>query len=408
MKDQSFQSLRKQLLLVAAAQGMIFWYAIEKLYYLDKGVTLQTIVILGIIAQGSKIAFELPTSVFADRWSRRSSLIASNIFMVLASLVIGLSSSFGFFAIGIVLWSFCDALRSGVYEAFAYDSLKMKGWQGRYRKVYTRMVSAELLVMTFAGLAAGILGRVFGLQMNFFITLVPVATAILVLLKMQEPPIVRTSSQGETWWRHLSGAAKILHKADIRWVVIINTALMGFTFLWYEYYQLIGVNVHVPRIWFGALIACVTLGMTIGAELAHRFAGSKKVLFGGWLVFVTTLVVGMRSGNILIAIANMFVLSIALRMIRVYAEVYLQDRIPSSRRATIFSLAGTVSYVWFFLFAGLFSLALTRFDTRITYTLASIPILLIGLTDIIIKRLPWSTSQTAPLVLEETDHVASL
>jgi MFS family permease len=406
MKNNTLSSLRTQLLLVAAGQGLIFWYAIEKIFYIHQGITLSQIVVIGMVSQGSKIVFELPTSIYADRWSRRRTLLVSNAVLALSSLVIGLAHSFHVFILGAILWALNDALRSGVYEAFAYDSLKVNGLQKHYRKVYTRMVSTELTLLTLAGLLAGWVGHIADLRINFFLSIIPVAAASFVLFKMKEPPIARTKDSGENWLRHLSGATKIMKGDQVRWIILLMSAILGFTYVWYEYYQLVGISVEMPEVWFGVLIGALTMGMVAGAELSHKRPGTKPWLLVGWATLAGTLILGLRPGNAALAVGNLFILFIAMRMIRVYLEVYLHDHIPSERRATILSLAGTLSYIWFFLLAGAFSLLLPRYGARLTFTFVSIPILILALFDIA-KGLKWSTTKKAPFIPAESDHVVN-
>jgi predicted MFS family arabinose efflux permease len=406
MPVSPYRSLRLHLLLLAAAEGAIFWYAIEKLYYMHAGVTLSQLVALGMFCQASKIVFELPTSIFADRWSRRGTLLASCFFMIVSCLVLGLSSSLPLFYVGLGFWSLRDALRSGVYEAFAYDSLKAQGLQKRYQKIYTRMVSVELSVLTVAGLLAGWLGSRYGLHLTFFASIVPMILGGAVLLHMQEPPISRTKEQGENWLRHLAGSAKIMRQAHVRWTILLMTATMGVTFFCYEYYQLLGLDVKTPESWFGVLIGAATLGMVAGAELSHKQPGTKAWIAGSWATIAAAMLFGLRLGSTAGALLTIFVLFVGIRILRVYLEVYLHDHIPSERRATIFSLSGSLSYIWFFGTAGVFSLLLPHIGTRTAMTVAFAPLLALGVLDLL-SRFTWAVNKTAPLdkALAEADHV---
>lgn len=108
--------IKVQLYILAIARGTVFWYAIEKLFELQINITLPQIVIIGIIAQASKAIFEIPTSIVADRWSRRNILLAANVFMIICSIILGTSSTMIIYIIGTLFWSLSDALSSGVYR----------------------------------------------------------------------------------------------------------------------------------------------------------------------------------------------------------------------------------------------------------------------------------------------------
>jgi hypothetical protein len=148
------------------------------------------------------------------------------------------------------------------------------------------------------------------------------------------------------------------------------------------------------------------MGMAAGAELAHKKPGTKFWLLTGWIVLGTTLIFGLRLSNLTLAVTNLFVMFIAIRLLRVFLDVYLHERIPSERRATILSLAGTMSYVWFFAFAGAFSMLLPRYGVRTSLTLVSVPILALAVIDIA-KGLKWSTNKKAAFIPAESDHVVN-
>lgn len=75
-------------------------------------------------------------------------------------------------------------------------------------------------------------------------------------------------------------------------------------------------------------------------------------------------------------------------------EVFLHDRIPSNRRATIMSLASSFSYLWFFSFAGLFSLVLPKFGARDAFIVVSVPLVFVCTIDLI-KGFKWATNKNA-------------
>jgi MFS family permease len=376
------------LYLFAVLRGFVFWYGIEKLFQLHIGLNFQQIVVIGIIAQASQVIFELPTSIVADRWSRRNILIIAHIAMIASCIVIALSKNFGIYSIGVILWACFNALSSGVYEAFAYDYLATRGQKNKFRQVYTRLVSSELLTLALTGLIAGVISRFFSLQLNFFLTIPFFLASIMLLLGTEEPPIKRTTDIGLTWTRHLREAFGVMRSDFLRSAVIIYTVLLGLQAIWYEYYQLVGIDVKVPTIVFGSMIGILTLGMMAGAEIAHKWRASRGIIFKIWLVLIITQLIGLRVGIATLALGNIFIAFVAFRALRAYLEIILHDRIESHVRATIFSLASTAGYAIFFVLALAFTFLLPHIGIRSTLTIISLPLLALGLTDIM-KRIGW-------------------
>lgn len=396
----SLSHLRRELILLGIARGMIFWYAIEKLFEIHIGLSAQQIVLVGMLAQGSKVVFELPTSVFADRWNRRNILIIAQLAMITCCLIAGSSHGIAIYSIGVLFWSLSDALSSGVYEAFAYDSIKAAGHERRFKRVYTRMKSSELISMALAGIVAGLLGVIFNVRLSFYLSIIPSVVSIVLLVRMKEPHFERTADNALNWIGHLGSAFRTLLSTRIRWAAGMYVVFIGLLSIWYEYYQLVGIDIHLRALLFGSLISVLTIGMMVGSELAHRFASNRSTIACVWLGLLATHLVGLRFHNATLAFINLFLTFIALMMLELYLELYLQENIPSERRATIMSLATTLGYAGFFVLATVFALVLKSVGIRWALTIASLPLLVLGIIDLL-RNIPWAIGKTTDSSLPE-------
>lgn len=396
----SLATLRRQLIILGVAKGLLFWYAIEKLFETRIGFSPQQIVLMGVLAQGSKIVFELPTSVLADRWSRRYVLLLAQACMLLSCVILGVSNSLLVYAVGILFWSVSDALTSGVYEAFAYDSVAAAGHKRHFQKVYTRMKSGELLSMATAGVIAGYLSIHFNLRLSFFLSILSTLVCGALLLRLPEPARKGEAHAAMGWISHMNGAFKTLASSKLRWPAVLYVTFMGLLSIWYEYYQLLGVDIKLSPVLFGSLISVLTLGRMVGSEIAHRWAGTRMVMGFVWAAVLATHLVGLRFPTVWVAFASLFVTFVALMLLEIYLELYIHDAISSERRATVFSIASTLGYAWFFVSAGLFGFVLGPLGIRWALTVASLPVLLLGVIDIA-KGIPWAVGKVAAEPLAE-------
>ena len=400
MSQTSVTQLRRQFVILGFAKGFLFWHAIEKLFESRIGITPTQIVAIGVVAQGSKVFFELPTSVFADRWDRRKVLITAQIAMIICTITLGFAHSIQIYIIGTLFWSLSDALSSGVYEAFAYDSIAAAGHKNRFKEIYTRMNSSELFSIGLAGAVAGVLALHFNIRLSFFLSATSALICLVLFLRFREPPRERTSDQNVHWLAHLGGAFKVIATPKIRWTAALYITLIGFLSIWYEYYQLLGLDIKLSSVLFGSLLTVLTFGMIVGSELAHKLAANKTVLTSTWVVLILSQLVGLRFATTLGVFSSLFVTFIAFMLIELYLELYLQDNISSERRATVFSLLTTLSYAWFFVLATIFALVLSHLGIRMTLTIASTPLVVLAVIDII-RRTPWATGKVSTEVAIE-------
>ena len=397
---RDLRSLRFKLVALGLSKGLLFWYAIEKLFESKIGLSPAQIVAVGVLAQGSKLIFELPTSIIADRWSRRRILLAGQTSMLICCIIAGLSNTLLVYTAGVLFWSLSDALTSGVYEAYAYDTIASAGHKRQFQKIYTRMKSAELISMATAGLVAGMLALLYSSRLSYFLSLVSVVGCGWYLLQLPDSRVQREITADREWVSHLSRAFRTLMSTQLRWPICIYIAFMGFLSIWYEYYQLLGVDSRLSPGLFGSLISVLTIGMVVGSEIAHRVRSSRTILSGIWVTLLLTHVVGLHFKGVAAAITCIFITFIALMLLQMYLEVYIHNVIDSHHRATIFSLASTLGYACFFLLAAIFGIAIHHLGIREALTLTSIPILLLGVVDIL-KGSPWAIKQPLPELLTE-------
>lgn len=364
---------------MAAFRGLVFWYAIEKLFQQNLGFSVQQIVILGVIAQTAIVLFEIPSSVFADRASRKKTLILSYLAFSISCVILGLSTNYQMYIFGIIFWSLSDALFSGVFQAFTYDSLLQIKKQDNYRRIISKVTAIELVVMGAAGFSAGFIGAAFNFQLTFFLSVVGAIAVVFILTTMKEPPISRTSEEGLTWIKHLHEGLKVTYKKSLLWASVGLTLLVGLRTVWYEYYGLIALEVNVPEVIFGTIIAFLTVGLVVGSLIAGKWRAQFRSIGFAWLVFWLS--------NILLVVLEdyrsvalvMFSACVGLKMIEIYLDNYIQHHVSSSQRATVVSLISTAGHLLFFAMGLAFSLLSAHISVRATFLAVAMPMLVFSL-----------------------------
>ncbi len=379
---KELKSLTNKLYLLAFLQGFVLWYAVDKLFQIAIGLTTEQILIVGAIAQTSVLLFEIPSSIFADRRSRRLVLIGANIVFIASSFVLGASNSINVYVVGVLLWALSEALFSGVSEAFAYDSLGTINQTKIYRKVASKMEAIQLSTMALAGLSAGFVSITLGFPATFYLSMMAPVVAIMVLLKMKEPPITRTSEQGLSWAMHLGSGLKIMARPAIIWPIIGLSFLFCLASFWYEYYQLIGVETGLPVAISGMVTAVLTVGLVLGALFVNKFAPKARIFAFLWTGLIAVHILLPQISTYSWALTLVFIGAICMMALEVYLETYVQDHIPSSQRATVSSLVSLVGRVCFLLLFGIFLLVSRTMSIRASLALIAIPTLLFGVISV--------------------------
>ena len=346
--NQNAKNILRPLYVWAFIEALIFWYAIEKLLWSSAGITFEQIVVLGVIAQSSQVLIEVPSSIIADRWSRRKTLMISSVFMLVAIVIVLSVQSFLSFAIMSLMWAFYYAFQSGTINAYIYDLLKEKNEQSQYRKAVSRYATFQLSGLLVSSIGASILVKVGNYFTPYWVTIIPSVSAIIILWRMHEPIMEKTEQSMGTAIHHVSSAARnVLAK---KWIIIVFVSLalaMGGRFIWYEYYQLYSIDQLVPAVLFGFMLAMIHVGNILGAEFAHRVKNPNTVMMLSLgLLFVSNLSLLLVNWSfaIIIFLTMCFFGSQAVTIV---LDENLQHETDSELRATTLSLMGLASRIVF-------------------------------------------------------------
>ncbi len=386
-KAEDVAKFRRNIYLFSFCEGLIFWYAIEKLFMQSIGLSIATIVMIGLVAQAGKMIFEIPSSVLADRWNRRNTLIIGTFIMVAASAFLPLAKTALDYTIFVLLWTIYYAFKSGTDTAFIFDSLKSYKAEKHFQHILARYRSWEYAGLIVSGLAAGFIAVLTNLQIPFWLTIVPLILGAAALWRLPEPKIESHDEQGQ-WWSHATYAWREIKERAIVWVLLLYAGLFALQFIWYEYYQVYGLSVHTPEVWFGSLMAALCLGLIAGAEITRRVVISKKIVALFWLILAATHLSGFLVTNFITYLLIIFGTMVAMQVLYLGFINTINQSIDSTRRATVISLAGSASQFIFLGLALLFRLVTDNWSVQLAFAAVSLPLLLLGLIDII-RRIPW-------------------
>lgn len=118
----------------------------------EHGCSLENLGLAIAIFSISVVILELPSGIFADLFGRKSSFLLAQIGGLISSVLLLLSNTFCFTAIGLIFYGFSSAFSSGSLDALAVeDSIKCNGESALSKAIST------FQIYTCAGVALGAL-----------------------------------------------------------------------------------------------------------------------------------------------------------------------------------------------------------------------------------------------------------
>lgn len=156
-----------------------YFEAFLVLAFLDKGLDFLAIGLLVALRELTVNLFEVPSGAIADVFGRRRSMIFAFSAYVASFLTFGFAESLPLLMVGMVLYGFGDAFRSGTHKAMIFAWLRMQGRESERTRVYGFTRSWSKFGSAFSVVAAMVIVLATdGYDWVFFASVIPYVLGI--------------------------------------------------------------------------------------------------------------------------------------------------------------------------------------------------------------------------------------
>jgi len=331
-------TFRKLLYIFFFFFDFVLIYAVDKLFFMYRGLDLAEIAIMLTSMSILMIILEVPSGAIADRWDRRTILILSGLARAACMIVWIFSTNLPMFVLGFSLLVAGYSFESGTMQAYVFDYLKLHGKEDDFEKIWGRGTAFRLIGIAIALALGGFLS-----EHSYTLTVGlssagPLLGVIIVILLPcgAENKILENKS----YLIILAGGIRKAVRTPVLLRVFLFTGIVlaGLNIM-DDYIPVLmqdrlGLTNTVIGIW---LAIGVGLG-SIGSFVAHRLKESSwKILLGITILIgaLQSIVVFTRSPAILGVLVIFYVVA-AIGWILV--EGIIQRNIETNERATITSV----------------------------------------------------------------------
>jgi MFS transporter, DHA3 family, tetracycline resistance protein len=319
------------------------------------------LVLVGTVMELTVFAFEVPTGIVADTYSRRLSIVVGFVIMGLAFLLVGGVAAVWAVLAGWAIWGFGYTFTSGAFDAWLADEVGTE----HVTRVYLR--GAQL------GRAASVLGIVAAVGLGVVDLRLPivlgglgvVALGAFFALTMPETgfrPLPREQRGSFAQMAHTGRTGVRLVRARPALLAILGIA--AFFGMWSESYDRLW-QAHVirdvglpslggfePVVWFGLFaIVGLLLSIAVAAPLGRRLADVPReqlarTLFRLDIALVASSLVFALAGSLWLALLGSYTLFLARNLAGPIFFAWLNRSIEeSSVRATVISITNQADAV---------------------------------------------------------------
>jgi len=321
----------------AALSELVPYYPLYALLFLDTGLSGAQISALFAIWSVTGFVAEVPSGALADRWSRRGVVVLASLLQAVAFVVWTAVPEVAAFALGFVIWGVAGALVSGASEALVYDGLADLGAGESYVRVNGWMTAAELLVQVPTAFAASALFAVGGYPLVGWASVATCLAAAALALRFPEAP--RQTDDGSLAGTLREGVREAVRIPALR-VLVLAVALIGGLDAVEEYFPVLAGQWGVATTVVPLAVLVIALAGAAGAALGGR---ADQLSGRALLMLLVAAAAGLAGAALWGRPAALAVVAVSYALylaVLVVAEARLQERIASTHRATITSVAG--------------------------------------------------------------------
>lgn len=326
--------------LASSLAQFAFYVPISQIFYLDWQLSILDIAVLGIVWTVTKMLFELPSSILADKWHRKGTLIISSLFAIFQIITLLAASSYWIFVLASIFSAIAYAFQSGTDVAFFYDTLKSEGREDQFDKLWARQSIYQQIPLFVSLLASGFLYQISPL-LPFQLSLVFLTIALVITCTFREP-VIHKPLKEEGFLKHLKTASKtVWHNQQLRFILLFTLVFSIGSDISYGYGQIYLHSLVFPVMFLGVVYTLKSLLVTLAQNLV---APIRKRISYQWL-FALQILLMTALFYTLVWVSSPWWGAVAFILIAVphglfgvSKSAYMHQHISSSHRATVDSL----------------------------------------------------------------------
>ena len=265
-------------------------------FYAESGLGLAEVSLVFFVLSISVVLFELPSGVFADRFSVRKVLIIGRAIRLAAFLILFLFNNLWGFILAAVFWGLAIALDSGAFQSYLYRLVREKSSSNNFDKVLSRSFSASLFGLLLASIIATQVSwlsfaslQIVGLM---FLVISFISTLFLPKIELAE----NLETEGNYFWKELKqGFNFVLTTPWLLYLLLVGVLAGAVKGSLDEYTSLLLVEQNLSLAFVGYVLFGLEVLKTSGAFLAQWFKVRERnqalmlIIFGScfWIIGFT-------------------------------------------------------------------------------------------------------------------------
>jgi len=349
MDQKNLEGNIDKICLMNFLDGLWFPLPVYVIYLLDSHMSWTQIgMILGAAAV-MPFFFDIPSSIWADKYSRRFVMILSSIAFLLANIFFYISNSFELFFLGSCLNGIGIAFSTGIFSAFIYDTLLSLGEEKQYERVQSKVMKYFFTGRLIAS-AIGAYVYLTNPKMVFLLSIFVSSVCLVLTFYLKEPS--REKSISKSFRQAKEGLEFLLKNRNVWNLVVIFSIMCATCDVLFNYYQPVLQASGISVAYFGIVYVFVNAFSFLGASLYPKIKSkiNWKYLMVFYLLvdFVSSLFFGTQIAALVLL--SVVFMSLSFGSFEIFIGSIVHRAVPSSHRATTLSIRSQIYMLSYFIF----------------------------------------------------------
>lgn len=331
-----------KIYIIMFLNSLIFAYVIERIFALERGLTILEMQYIGIVFSVISFFLEVPCGVLADKWKKKYVWALGIGFCFFEFFISIFAYNFQTFILAFVAAAIGCSLKSGTWDSILYESLIKLGREGEYEKFRGYLKLLKYTSNGTVGIFGGYIAYRYGLVTNYWLSLIGTPIAIVLCLSIYEPIRKRKSITKMKIFHHLTESLRVIKNNRSLMHIIFYGGIIGSVLYGqlHEMSSLIYPKIGIPIYLFGYIGFAITLlgGLSgvLASKVKDRF--SYTFIFGVILIISTVSIFMFSNAKYAFDVVYLVIAIFLMEMVFPLTSGYIHKSITDEYRATISSV----------------------------------------------------------------------
>lgn len=355
----------------------ILFYAVDTLFYLERGITSSKYLFFVVISYIVQLLFEIPSGILADKYSKKKILIISQILFIISTIIFIIAQNYVVFIIATIVAGLQKCFGTGIVNSFLYESLENKNKFSKCLFIKnTIYYTSYMLAMPIGGFIA----EKISIVTTYYITLIPAIIGLIVLFFLNENKTIKTKNNDNTTGKLeilKNGLKEIKKNSFIKTIIFTNALLLAVIKLIEESHPDYSIQIGITESQIGIYTSFILVFCIIGSYLGSKI----KEKYHNIAIYLNPILTGICI--LLLGLLNNRIGILFLLVMYIFEESFdnimlskVHNSISSRSRVTVESLMSILQCICGIIIGSSISILLIYISVNISYVVLGLLIII--------------------------------